>query len=89
MESPARAADRARLQAPFGYRGCGPAVVAVACRRLMRGHAGMGVRAGRGTRVLRRAVAVYLLFPAMLPGASLWQGTVLCRCPGPAPRRGR
>jgi hypothetical protein len=28
MESSARAADRARIQAPFGYRGCGPAVVA-------------------------------------------------------------
>jgi len=28
MEPPARAADRARIQAPFVYRGCGPAVVA-------------------------------------------------------------
>src|SRR5258708_22963054 len=28
MDPPARAADRARIQAPFLYRGCGPAVVA-------------------------------------------------------------
>jgi hypothetical protein len=28
MESPARAAGRARIQAPFLYRGCGPAVLA-------------------------------------------------------------
>jgi hypothetical protein len=87
VESPARAADRART--PFLYRGCGPAVVAGPCRRLMRGRAGMGVRAGCGTRVLRRAVAVYLLVPAMLPGASLSQGTVSCPCPGPATRCGR
>ncbi len=87
MGPPARAADRAGT--PFLYRGCGPAVVAVACRRLMRGHVGMGVNAGRGTRVLRRAAAVYLLFPTTLPGAWLSRGTVLCRCPGPATRCGR
>ena len=43
----------------------------------MRGRAGMGVSAGCGTRVFRRAVAVYLLFPAMLAGAWLSRGTVL------------
>jgi len=49
----------------------------------------MGVSAVRGTRVFRRAVAVYLLFPTMLPSASLSQGTVLWPCPGPATRCGR
>ena len=61
----------------------------VPCGRLARGRAGMGVRAGCGTRVFRRAVAVYLLFPTTLPSAWLSQGTVLCRCPGPATRCGR
>lgn len=50
---------------------------------------GWGSDAGCGPRVLRRAVAVYLLFPAMLPSASLSQGTVVCRCPGPATGCGR
>jgi len=58
MEPPARAADRARIQVPFLYRGCGPAWWPVPCRRLMRGRAGMAVNAGCGTQVLRRAVAV-------------------------------
>ena len=50
---------------------------------------GMGVSAGRGTRAFRRAVAVDLVFAAMLAGASLSQGTVLSPCPGPATRCGR
>jgi len=79
MEPPARAADRART--PFLYRGCGPAMVAGSVQAPLRGRAGMGVNAGCGTRVLRRAVAVCLLVPAVLPGASLSQG--MLSCPGP------
>jgi len=50
MEPPARAADRAGIQALFLYRGCGRPWWPVPCTRLMRGHAGMGVSAGCGTR---------------------------------------
>jgi hypothetical protein len=89
MEPAARAAGRARIQACFVYRGRGPAVAAGSGGRLMRGRAGMGVHAGYGTWGFRRAVAMGLLFPAMLPGASLSQGTVGCRCPGSAARCGR
>jgi len=88
MEPLARAADRARIQAPLLYRGCGPAVVAGSVQAPHAGTRGDGVSAGCGARVFRRAVAVDLLFPTMLPGASLSQGTVWCPCPGPAARCG-
>jgi hypothetical protein len=39
----------------------------------------MGLNAGCGTRVFRRAAA-NLLFPTMLPSAALSQGTVSCPC---------
>ncbi len=89
MEPPARAADRARIQAPFPYRGCGPAVVAGSVQAPHAGPRGDEVDALCGTRVFRRAGAVDLLFPTMLPSASLSQGTVSCPCPGPATRCGR
>jgi hypothetical protein len=53
----------------------GPAVVV---RSALAPHAGRGDEASAqcGTRVFRRTVVVDLLFPKMLPSASLSQGTV-------------
>ena len=50
MEPPARAADRARIQAPFLYRGCRPAVMAGSVQAP---HA--GTRGDGGQRRLRHA----------------------------------
>ncbi len=50
MEPPARAAGRARIQAPFVYRGCGPAVVAGSVQAP---HA--GTRGDGGQRRVRHA----------------------------------
>jgi hypothetical protein len=63
MEPPARAADRARIQAPFLYRGCGPAVVAGSVQAPHPGTRGDGVNAGCGTRVFRSTVAVDAVVP--------------------------
>jgi hypothetical protein len=75
-EAVARAADQARIQAPFLYRGSGPAVVVRSALAPYAGPRGEEVSAQCGRRVFRRTVAVDLLFPKMLPSASLSQGTV-------------
>ena len=75
-EAVARAADQARIQAPFLYRGSGPAVVVRSALAPHAGARGDEVSAQCGTRVFRRTVVVDLLFPKMLPSASLSQGTV-------------
>ncbi|HEY3033569.1 MAG TPA: hypothetical protein VGJ54_02780 [Streptosporangiaceae bacterium] len=75
-EAVARAADQARIQAPFLYRGSGPAVVVGSVLAPSAGPRGDEVSAQCGTRVFRRTVVVDLLFPKMLPSASLSQGTV-------------
>ena len=51
MESSARAAGRARIQAPFGYRGCGPAVVAGSVQAPDAGTRGDGVKRQRNAGI--------------------------------------
>ena len=75
-EAVARAADQARIQAPFLYKGMGPAVVVRSQRAAWDGPRGAEVKAQCGPQVFRRTVVVDLLFPKMLPSASLSQGTV-------------
>lgn len=81
-EAVARAADQARIQAPFLYRGSGPAVVVRSALAPYAGPRGDEVTAQCGTRVSRRTVVVDLLFPKMLPSASLSQGTVFVSLSG-------
>jgi hypothetical protein len=75
-EAVARAADQARIQAPFLYKGMGPPVVVRSQRAAWAGARGAEVRAQCGTRAFHRTIVVDLLFPRMLPSASLSQGTV-------------
>jgi len=75
-EAVARAADQARIQAPVLYRGSGPAVVIRSALAPYAGARGDQVNAQCGTQVFQRTVVVDLLFPKMLPSASLSQGTV-------------
>jgi hypothetical protein len=81
-EAVARAADQARIQAPFLYRGSGPAVVVRSALAPYAGPRGDEVTVQCGTRVSRRTVVVDLLFPKMLPSASLSQGTVFVSLSG-------
>lgn len=81
-EAVARAADQARIQAPFLYRGSGPAVVVRSALAPDAGARGDQVNAQCGTRVFRRTVVVDLFFPKMLPSASLSQGTVFVSLSG-------
>jgi hypothetical protein len=75
-EAVARAADQARIQAPALARGFGPAVVELSARAAYAGAYGGIVKQLCGTLAFRRAVVVQLLFPKMLPSASLSQGVV-------------
>jgi hypothetical protein len=81
-EAVARAADQARIQAPFLYRGSGPTVVVGSALAPYAGPRGDEVSAQCGPRVSRRTVVVDLLFPKMLPSASLSQGTVFVSLSG-------
>jgi hypothetical protein len=75
-EAVARAADQARIQAPFLYKGMGPVVVVQSRRAAWAGARGAEVKAQCGVNAFRRTVVVDLLFPKMLPSASLSEGTV-------------
>jgi len=72
-----RAADQARIQAPFLYRGFGPAVVALAWLAKFKLNVWASTPLQCSNLVLSRTVVVDLLFPKMLPSASLSQGVVL------------
>jgi hypothetical protein len=75
-EAVARAADQARIQAPELY-GHGPAVVELAWLAKFRLNVWAATPFHCSSRVRNRTVVVDLLFPKMLPGASLSEGVVL------------
>ena len=75
-EAVARAADQARIEAPFIYKGLGRSVVLRSQRAPSAGVRGAEVKNECGKTVFRRTVVVDLFFPKMLPSASLSQGTV-------------
>jgi hypothetical protein len=72
-----RAADQARIQAPFLYRGRGPAVVELAWRAKFKLAVWASTPFQCSNLVRNRTVVVDLLFPKMLPSASLSEGVVL------------
>lgn len=72
----ARAADQARIEAPFLYPRHGPAVVVSSAMAPYAGVRGSEVKRQCGSQAFRRTVVVELLFPKELPSASLSQGTV-------------
>lgn len=72
----ARAADQARIEAPFLYPRHGPAVVVSSAMAPYAGVRGSEVKHQCGAQAFRRTVVVELLFPKELPSASLSQGTV-------------
>jgi hypothetical protein len=72
----ARAADQARVEAAFLYPRHGPAVVVSSAMARYAGVRGSEVRHQCGSQAFRRTIVVELLFPKMLPSASLSQGTV-------------
>ena len=72
-----RAADQARIQAPFLYRGFGPAVVELAWLAKFKLNVWASTPLQCSNLVRSRTVVVDLLFPKMLPSASLSQGVVL------------
>lgn len=72
-----RAADQARIQAPSLYPGFGPAVVELAWRAIFRLQVWTPAPLQCGNLVRERTVVVDLLFPRMLPSASLSEGVVL------------
>jgi hypothetical protein len=76
-EAVARAADQARIQAPALYKGFGPAVVELAWRAKFRLTVWASTPFHCSTTVRRRTIVVDLLFPKMLPSASLSEGVVL------------
>ena len=76
-ESVARAADQARIQAPTLYKGSGPAVVELAWQAKFRLNVWASTPFSCSNRARRRTVVVDLLFPKMLPSASLSEGVVL------------
>jgi hypothetical protein len=73
----ARAADQARIQAPYLYRGFGPAVVELAWLAKFRLNVWAATPFNCSNQVRQRTVVVDLLFPKMLPSASLSEGAVL------------
>lgn len=73
----ARAADQARIQAPYLYRGFGPAVVELAWLAKFRLNVWAATPFNCSNQVRQRTVVVDLLFPKMLPSASLSAGVVL------------
>jgi len=72
-----RAADQARIQAPFLYPKFGPAVVELAWRAIFRLQVWASTPFQCSNLVRQRTVVVDLLFPKMLPSASLSEGVVL------------
>jgi hypothetical protein len=75
-EAVARAADQARIQAPALYKGFGPAVVELAWRAKFKLTVWAAAPFRCDSRVRNRTVVVDLLFPKMLPSASLSEGVV-------------
>ena len=73
----ARAADQARIQAPFLYPKFGPAVVELAWRAIFKLQVWASTPFQCSNLVRQRTVVVDLLFPKMLPSASLSEGVVL------------
>ena len=73
----ARAADQGRVQAPFLYPKFGPAVVELAWRAIFRLQIWAPTPFQCSNLVRQRTVVVDLLFPKMLPSASLSEGVVL------------
>jgi hypothetical protein len=76
-EAVARAADEARIEAPALYKGRGPAVVELAWRAKLRLTVWASTPLRCGDKVRRRTIVVDLLFPKMLPSASLSEGVLL------------
>ena len=76
-ESVARAADQARIEAPTLYKGFGPAEVELAWRAKFRLNVWASTPFNCSDKLRRRTVVVDLLFPKMLPSASLSEGVVL------------
>jgi hypothetical protein len=72
-----RAADQARIQAPFLYPKHGPAVVELAWRAIFRLQVWASTPFQCSNLVRQRTVVVDLLFPKMLPSASMSEGVVL------------
>jgi hypothetical protein len=75
-EAVARAADQARIQAPALYKGFGPAVVELAWLAKLRLNVWAAAPFHCSSQVRDRTVVVDLLFPKMLPSASLSAGVV-------------
>lgn len=73
----ARAADQARIQAPHLYRGFGPAVVELSWLAKFKLSVWASTPFHCSNWVRDRTVVVDLLFPKMLPSASLSEGVVL------------
>jgi hypothetical protein len=73
----ARAADQARRQAPALYKGFGPAVVELSWLAKFRLNVWASTPLDCTSQVRNRTVVVDLLFPKMLPSASLSEGVVL------------
>ena len=76
-EAVARAADQARIEAPHLYPRRGPAVVELAWLAKFRLNVWVATPFQCSSRVRSRTVVVDLLFPKMLPSASLSEGAVL------------
>ncbi len=72
-----RAADQARIQAPFLYPKFGPAVVELAWRAIFKLQIWASTPFQCSNLVRQRTVVVDLLFPKMLPSASPSEGVVL------------
>ena len=72
-----RAADQARIEAPFLYPKFGPAVVELAWRAIFKLQVWASAPFQCSSLVRQRTVVVDLLFPKMLPSASLSEGVVL------------
>jgi hypothetical protein len=75
-EAVARAADQARIQAPALYQGFGPAVVELAWLAKFKLNVWAAAPFTCNSQVRNRTVVVDLLFPKMLPSASLSEGVV-------------
>lgn len=75
-EAVARAADQARIEAPALYRGFGPAVVELAWLAKFKLNVWAAAPFRCSPRARNRTVVVDLLFPKMLPSASLSEGVV-------------
>src|SRR5216683_4802978 len=73
-EAVARAADQARIEAPSLFKGFGPAVVELAWRAKFRLNVWAATPFRCSSQVRNRTVVVDLLFPKMLPSASLSKG---------------